>query len=229
MYMVSSLQKTKNIFWILDLTSTLSSSFAGCSKGSENTRSPCSKSSWCLTEWKTLHRSKMFFPTVVWVLYKTHVETLVCFASSLLSRFRLVILYHTWENSLVVITKSTQTKIGKRQFTTSSRAIISTFTVLYGTVYTVKTIPYTTFFIRKQICYQYNTFRLDTVVETHNHTFVVPSFQRAWLDWTVVSNITLLLIISIALQMTCYSVFLSVYHGSKWNTWVNTEATWVKG
>ena len=83
--------------------------------------------------------------------------------------------------------------------------------------------------LTRKIFYRYNTFRLDTVVETHNHTFVVPSFQRAWLDWTVVSNITLLLIISIALQMTCYSVFLSVYHGSKWNTWVNTEATWVKG
>ena len=59
---------------------------------------------------------------------------------------------------------------------------------------------------------------MDTVVETDNHTFVVPSFQWAWLDWIVVSNITLLLIISITLQMTCYSAFLSVYHGSKGNT-----------
>jgi len=68
----------------------------------------------------------------VWLNEKlsTDVETLVCFASSLLSRFRFVILYHTWENSLVVITKRTQTKIGKRQFTTSSRAIINTFNVL---------------------------------------------------------------------------------------------------
>ena len=61
--------------WVIfyALTSTFSSCFARSSKGSENTRCPCSKSSWCLTEWKTLHRSEMiFFPMVEWVLY--HIE-----------------------------------------------------------------------------------------------------------------------------------------------------------